>query len=223
MTLFRRTATLVTCLSCLALVSAAGPNAPRTGVPDPDLSPELGPLRPFVGSWIGHFDDPDETQEIFATWSVILGGHALREVRTVPDAGAFESETLYYFDRESATISFVGVANTGYVTRGQVTHEGGRFVMAGKQVRTDASVRSTQGTYTARDDGTLVNEAGHTIIFRRRQDRDPPPLHCQAGRLDQQRVDVFSGQPVRGTRAPSPRCVRIRRTGEGRSGTVGMG
>jgi hypothetical protein len=155
-------------LSCLAVAVFAGWNAPGAGIPAPNLEPELEPLRPFLGSWVGHFDDPDETMEIYATWSEILGGQAVREVRTVPDAGRFEAETLYYFDRETAVVSYLSVTNNGYVTRGRIALDGGHIVTEGKQVRPDSTVHSTHGTYTFRNDGTLVNEGGHTIIFERR-------------------------------------------------------
>jgi hypothetical protein len=155
-------------LSCLAVAVLAGWNAPVAGIPAPSLSPELEPLRPFLGSWVGRFDDPDETMEVYGTWSEILGGQAIREVRTVPDADNFEAETLYYFDRETGVVSYLSVTNNGYVTRGRIAFDGSRFVTEGKQVRPDSGVHSTQGTYTFRKDGTLVNAGGHTIIFERK-------------------------------------------------------
>ena len=172
----RRSLTLLSGLACLALVAPTGPRAPFADTPtaelapelEPELAPELELLRPFLGSWIGHFDDPEATMDIFSTWSEVLGGQAIREVRTVPDAGAFESETLYYLDRETGTIATFSVANTGYVTRSHITYEDGRFVTVGRQVQPDGSVRDTDGTYTFMDDGTLVNEGGHKITFQRR-------------------------------------------------------
>lgn len=154
--------------SCLALVVAGGRNAPFAGSPAPDLSPELESLRPFLGSWIGHFDDPNQTAKIFATWTETLGGQAVREVKSVPEIGGFEAEALYYFDRETRAVSYLSVTNNGYVTRGHIRFDGSRFVTEGRQLFPDSSVHSKQGTYTFRDDGTLVNEGGHTIIFERR-------------------------------------------------------
>jgi hypothetical protein len=86
----------------------------------------------------------------------------------VPDIGDFEAEVLYYFDRKAGAVSYLSVTNNGYVTRGRITLDEGRFVTEGEQIFPDASVRSTHGTWTFRHDGTLVNEGGHTIVFERR-------------------------------------------------------
>lgn len=168
MKLVSKSVTLTAGLACLASVLPTGPRTLVAGDQAPELAAELEPLRPFLGSWIGHFDDPEETMEVFVTWSEALGGQAIREVRTVPDAGAFESETLYYVDRESKTISHLGITSNGYVSRGSITLADGHLVIGGRQVQPDASAREMDGTYTFRDDGTLVNVGGHTIVFQRR-------------------------------------------------------
>ena len=105
--------------------------------------------------------------EIHNTWTSVLDGQAVRGIRTIAEGARYEAETLYYYDREAHAVSYLAVTNNGYVSRGQITFDGEAFVQTGAQVAPDSSIRSTRGTYRFRDDGTLVNEGGHTIVFRR--------------------------------------------------------
>ncbi|MGD8726887.1 MAG: hypothetical protein PVH40_04530 [Gemmatimonadales bacterium] len=132
-----------------------------------ELCEELRFLSVFLGDWTGHFDDPNETSEIHETWTAILNGHAVRKVRAVPAAEQFESEAIYFYDRVARSVRFIVVTNNGYVIRGAVTYDGDAFTQIGEQTAPDASTRATEGRYRFRDDDTLVEEGGHTIIFER--------------------------------------------------------
>jgi hypothetical protein len=144
------------------------------GTEESDMSPELEVLRPFVGAWVGEFQDASERPRVLRSWTPILDGQAIREVRTVPEA-AFEAESIYYYDRAAGVIAYLGITDNGYVSRGQLTFEGEEFVQSGEQTRPDASTQAIRVTFRFAEDGRLVNRlynledgewrAGHSIIY----------------------------------------------------------
>ncbi len=139
-----------------------------------DLSPELEFLRPFIGTWTGEFQDASERPAILRSWTPILAGHAIRETRTVSEAG-FEAESIYYYDREAGVVSYLGMTNNGYVSRGQIAFDGDVFMQSGEQTGPDGSAYSIRVTYTLTEEGTLVNQLynlqdgewriGHSVIY----------------------------------------------------------
>ena len=155
--------TLGLALLVLSSMSMSGPRGQAE-----DLISELELLRPFIGTWMGEFRDDAENPEVHTTWTPILDGQAVREAKTVPEAAGFAAEGTYYYDRQAGAISYLSVTNNGYVSRGRMAFDGELFVQTGTQIAPDSTVRSTRGTYRFRDDGTLVNEGGHVIVFRRR-------------------------------------------------------
>ena len=50
---------------------------------DPRLSPELEILRPFLGDWVGEFQNSEERPPVLRSWKAALDGQAVREIRTV--------------------------------------------------------------------------------------------------------------------------------------------
>ena len=139
-----------------------------------DLSPELEFLRPFVGTWTGEFQDATERPAILRSWTPILGGHAIRETRTVAEA-RFEAESIYYYDREAGVVAYLGMTNNGYVSRGQIAFDGEVFTQSGEQTGPDASAYSIRVTFRFTDEGTLVNQLynaedgewriGHSVVY----------------------------------------------------------
>lgn len=139
-----------------------------------DLSPELEFLRPFIGTWTGEFQDASERPAVLRSWTPILSGHAIRETRTVPEVG-FEAESIFYYDREAGVVSYLGMTNNGYVSRGQIAFDGDAFTQSGEQTGPESPAYSIRVTFRFTDDGTLVNRlfsvqdgewrAGHTVIY----------------------------------------------------------
>jgi hypothetical protein len=139
-----------------------------------ELSPELGFLRPFIGTWVGEFQDAGERPTIHRSWTPILGGQAIRETRTVPEVG-FEAESIYYYDRAAGVVSYLGITDNGYVSRGQIAFDGELFTQSGAQSRPDGSTGSIRVTFQFTSEGTLVNQlfnledgewrAGHSVIY----------------------------------------------------------
>lgn len=158
----------------LALPALLSLNLPAFRTEADDLSPELEFLRPFVGSWVGEFQDASERPTILRAWTPILGGQAIRETRTVAEAG-FEAESIYYYDRAVGVVSYLGITNNGYVSRGQIAFDGEVFTQSGEQTRPDSSTHSIRVTFRFADEHTLVNQLynledgewriGHSVIY----------------------------------------------------------
>jgi len=132
------------------------------------LAPELKPLAPLVNQeWIGRFDDPKETQEIFEKFESILDGWAVRETRAVPAAGNFRSEKIFYWDPEAKAISYIRITANRYLLRGTVTVKDSILVYEGISYAPDGSSRKTRGEIIIKGDGTYVEKEGHTIVFKK--------------------------------------------------------
>ena len=103
-----------------------------------------------------------------------MGGQAIRETRTVAEAG-FEAESIYYYDRGAGVVTYLGMTNNGYVSRGQIAFDGDVFTQAGEQTGPDGPAYSIRVTYTFTEEGTLVNQLynlqdgerriGHSVIY----------------------------------------------------------
>lgn len=124
---------LLLTLPALLLFSSSGLRSAED-----DLIAESEFLRPFVGTRTGEFQDASERPAILRSWTPILAGHAIREMRTVSEAG-FEAEFIYYYDRETGVVSYLGMTNNGYVSRGQISFEGDVFTQTGEQIPPNAS------------------------------------------------------------------------------------
>ena len=169
----------------MSLTAGLGPASFRSPIrsatdgPRADLCPELESLRPFLGNWVGHFDEPGETMEILTAWTPMLDGQAVRETRAIAEGG-FSHEKILYFDRTAGGIAYLVITNNGYVSRGRLAFDRDRFVSSGEQILPDGSVQSTSGSLRFTETGTLVEQggkrdadgawlpSGHTIIFSRR-------------------------------------------------------
>jgi hypothetical protein len=146
----------------------------RSATQADELSPELEFLRPFVGTWVGEFQDSDERPTIHRSWTPVLDGQAIRETRTVPEVG-FEAESIYYYDRAAGVVSYLGITDNGYVSRGQIAFNGELFTQSGEQIRPDGSTGSIRVTFQFTDEGKLVNQLfnledgewriGHSVIY----------------------------------------------------------
>ncbi|UCC84647.1 MAG: hypothetical protein JSW46_06905 [Gemmatimonadota bacterium] len=144
------------------------------GAKTDELIPELEVLRPFVGDWIGEFQDAGERPTVHRSWTPILDGQAIRETRSVPEVG-FEAESIYYYDRAAGVVAYLGLTDNGYMSRGRIAFDGGLFTQSGEQTRPDGSTGSIRVTFEFTDEGTLVNQlfnlegdewrTGHSVIY----------------------------------------------------------
>ena len=137
-----------------------------------NLIPQLKVFEPIVNQdWIGNFDDPEETMDIYENTEVILNGSAIRRTRTVPAAENFRSETLYYWDPEAKVIAFIQITNNGYLNRGTVTPKDTVLLCEGNRYGPDGSYSKTKSETIFQKDGTYIEKGGHTIIFKKKYSR----------------------------------------------------
>jgi hypothetical protein len=144
------------------------------------LSPELEVLRPFLGEWVGEFQNSEERPPVLRSWAAVLDGQAVRQLRTVPDFD-FEAEGLSYFDWEAGTVVHLGITNNGYVTRGAYTANGDEIIQTGEQTAPDGTMGRIRVSFHFQEDGTLLNqlfnlvdgewEPSHVILYRPAGDR----------------------------------------------------
>jgi len=133
-----------------------------------NLIPELKVFEQIVDQeWIGRFDNPEETMEIFLNIEAILNGSAIRKTQTIPVA-KYSSETLIYWDPEAKAIAFIHITNNGYLSRGYITPKDTVLLSEGTQYGPDGFYRKTRSETIFREDGTFVEKAGHTIIYKKK-------------------------------------------------------
>ena len=133
-----------------------------------NLNPELKVFEQIVDQeWIGRFDGPEETMEIFLNIEAILSGSAIRKTKTIP-AAKFNSETLIYWDPEAKAIAYIHITNNGYLGRGYITPKDTVLLSEGTQYGPDGSYRKTRSETIFREDETFVEKAGHFIIYKKK-------------------------------------------------------
>ncbi len=140
----------------------------------PELCPDLEFMSPFLGDWEGEFQNSSERPPVFRSWKSILGGQAVRETRRVPDF-AFEAESIFYFNRATGTVEYLGLTDNGYVSRGQIVFREGEFVQTGDQIQPDGTTSAIKVTYRFEDGPTITNQLfnlvdgvyqpGHVITY----------------------------------------------------------
>ncbi|MFC2078839.1 hypothetical protein ACFLSZ_02555 [Candidatus Bipolaricaulota bacterium] len=160
------------CLSGCAVLLVAALAAAATD--PPELAAELEVLRPLLGEWVGEYEGEESSPQILRSWTAILGGQAIHEVRTVA-AFAFDAESFFFFDRVTNEVSYIGLTNNGYVTRGSIALEDGALLVLGTQISPDGSETLVRSTLRFADDGTVQDqlftlqdgtwEAGHSIRY----------------------------------------------------------
>lgn len=148
--------------------------AHASGQEAPQHSDELEILRPFLGEWVGEFQNSEERPRVLRSWALALGGSAIREIRTVPEFG-FEAESLFFFEGKAGVVSHLGITNNGYVTRGEIRLDGESFVQTGEQRHPDGTVGHIRVSFRFQEDGTLLNqlynlvdgewEPSHVILY----------------------------------------------------------
>lgn len=135
-----------------------------------ELTPELKVLKKIANTeWVGRFDDPEETQQINLRIEIILDGVCLLETKQVPAANNFISQTHYYWDPEAKSIAYLSLTNNRYITRGFITIKDSLIFFHGTQYDPGGSPMETTGERILKKNGTMIEKAGHTIIYRTKQ------------------------------------------------------
>jgi hypothetical protein len=156
------------------LVSAITTHPARSEAPE--LDAHLQVLAPLIGErWIGNFRNDPEAPGLIFSWEVILGGHAVRGLRLVPDKN-FVGESTFYWDEQQQTVAYVSLTNNGYVSHGTVVLDEGRIVVAGSQTGPNGT-KDVRAMFWIDDQGRLNNqlhnfengkwEPAHSTLFER--------------------------------------------------------
>jgi len=154
-------------VAILATIAVISPTQAQT------LDENLKIFAPLIGpSWVGEFDDPEETPTILMSWEPILEG---KVVRLTGGGGGMTRENLYYWDPEKKQICCVALTSNGWVSTGTVQAEGDLIVTIGRQVGPDGTVRDVRGTWEVTSDGKAIARGygkengewtpGHVVIF----------------------------------------------------------
>ncbi len=158
--------------SVILITSPLVPSRSRTQ--EPRLCPELEILSPFLGDWIGEFQNAGERPQVRRSWTPILDGQAIRERRTIPELD-FEAESIFYYDHTTDAVLYLGLTNNGYVGRGRIGFEDGAFVQTGDQIQPDGTTSAIRVHFLFEDGPKITNRLfslvdgewhpGHTIVY----------------------------------------------------------
>ncbi|UCG52809.1 MAG: hypothetical protein JSW58_04450 [Candidatus Latescibacterota bacterium] len=120
-----------------------------------ELDEHLRMLKRLTGAtWVGHFVNSSDSELTHVIrWEPILNGNAIRSTKDVA-ALDFKMETLYFWDWENETISFLRLTSRGIFSRGTVVLEDDRITLLGTGV-TSKGVSEFKQTFEIRSEGTL--------------------------------------------------------------------
>jgi hypothetical protein len=144
-----------------------------------ELDEHLLMLQPLTGfTWGGHFVESSDSGLVHVVrWEPILNGNVIRSTKEVT-ALNFRMETLYYWDWEKETISFLQLTSRGIFSRGTVALAENRITLLGRGIRPDG-ISEFKQTFEIRPDGTLQDcfyrrddgewVQGHQIVYTRQE------------------------------------------------------
>jgi hypothetical protein len=142
-----------------------------------ELDEHLLILQPLIGAtWVGHFlESADSGLVHVVRWEPILNGKVIRSTKEVA-ALNFRMETLYFWDWENETISFLQLSSGGTFSEGTVALAEKKITLSGRGIRPNG-VSEFKQTFEIRPNGTLEDYyyrrdddewvQGHRIVYSR--------------------------------------------------------
>ncbi len=102
-----------------ALIFATGPVAAAEPL---SLSPELEPLRPYIGkTWRGLLSQPGQPEKIdISRWERALNGTAIKVIHSV-NHGEYGGESLLFYDKKQQALVYYYFTTAGFYTHGTMT------------------------------------------------------------------------------------------------------
>jgi hypothetical protein len=127
-----------------------------------ELNEHLQMLRPLTGvTWVGHFTESSDSGLVhIVRWESVLNGAVVRSTKEVT-ALNFRMETLYFWDWEKETISFLQLTSRGIFSRGTVEFAEDKATLSGRITRPNG-VSEFKQTFKIQPDGTL-----HDYFYRK--------------------------------------------------------
>ncbi len=136
---------------------------------------DLSIFDDFVGKeWIGHYQDSEDSLLVHTIeWEYDLNKQVVKEIKVVPEVN-FLCETYFYWDYETAQISYLSLMNKKMISKGKAILENGRLMLTGKTFFPEG-VQENKKTYEINKNGELVDHfyrrskgiwvMGHFIIY----------------------------------------------------------
>ena len=166
------------CLAPPAIALAVGLLVASVG-DSQELDEHLLLLEPLTGvTWVGHFVESSDSGLVhLVRWESVLNGAVIRSTKEVRSLN-FRMETLYFWDWEKETISFLQLTSRGIFSRGSVAFAENKITLSGRSIRPN-SVSEFKQTFEIRPDGTLHDyfyhrdtgewKLGHRIVYTRQE------------------------------------------------------
>src|SRR5688572_11418787 len=124
---------------------------------EPSLSPQLEPLRPFIGkTWKGTFasSKPEKPMHDVARWERVLNGKGVRIVHSVND-GAYGGESVIIWNRKNERLEFHYYTTAGFFTEGFMRMEGKKLISNEKVVGSNEGVTEVKATIELLPNGKM--------------------------------------------------------------------
>ena len=125
------------------------------------LHPQLEPFRPYLGkTWRGEFKNstPEKPMVDVARWERALNGQAVRVLHSVND-GAYGGESIIWWDKEKAQLTYHYFTTAGFTTSGTMTHTDGKFTALEKVTGNANGITEVRSVTEVRADGTMLTKA----------------------------------------------------------------
>jgi len=121
------------------------------------LIKELELLEPFVGkTFRGIMGDPNGEHSIdVQSWERILNGTSIRIMHSVDD-GAYGGETILYWDKTEARITYYYFTTAGFITHGYMLVEEGKYIAFEKVEGNEQGITEVKSISVLNEDGSLT-------------------------------------------------------------------
>ena len=129
----------------------------------------------FIGKeWIGHYQNSEDSLLVHTiNWEYDINNNLVIETKSVPEVD-FYCETYFYWDYETAQISYLSLMNKKMISKGKAIFENGKLKLTGKTFF-PKGVQENKKTYEINKNGELADHfyrrskgiwvMGHFIIY----------------------------------------------------------
>ena len=136
---------------------------------------DLRGFEKFIGNiWTGHFQNSEDSLLVHKIeWEYDLDKNVVIELKSVPEVD-FHCKTYFYWDHETAQISYISLMNKKMISRGKAIFENGKLILNGKTFFENGA-QENRKTFEIKKDGKLEDHfyrrskgkwiEGHFILY----------------------------------------------------------
>ena len=129
----------------------------------------------FIGKeWTGHFQNSEDSLLVHKIeWEYDLDKNVVIELKSVHEVD-FNCKTYFYWDHETAQISYISLMNKKMISRGKAIFENGKLILNGKTFFENGA-QENRKTFEIKKDGKLEDHfyrrlkgkwiEGHFILY----------------------------------------------------------